>query len=281
MTEPILSAIVSTYAAERFLRGCLDDLLQQTIADRLEIIVIDADSPQNEREIVAEYPSVVYLRAPEREPLYASWNRGIRAARGRYVTNANTDDRHRRDGLQRLVEALESDPGAAVAYGDVALTFRENATLDDTTPVVFYRWPDYDRRSLFRAAYIGPQPVWRRELHERYGWFDDSLRIAGDYEFWLRMAAGGERFVHVAEPLGLYLASATSIEHRDPRRSFRESELARERHWRAEWGPRPRPHGLYLRPDLGAVARELLHGRVAPLGELWRHARMLISGRAR
>jgi glycosyltransferase involved in cell wall biosynthesis len=276
----ILSALVSVYNAERFLRGCLDDLLQQTIARDLEIIVIDAASPQREAEIVREYahPNLVYLRAPRREPLYASWNRGIRAARGTYLTTANADDRHRRDGLERLVEVLERDRGAAFSYADVAVTLRENATFDDLRPFVFYRWPDFDRRRLFRAAFIGPQPVWRRALHERYGFFDESFVAAGDYEFWLRLAAA-ERFVHIAEPLGLYLASPGSIEHRHAELMWAESEAARERHWRAEWGARPRPGGLFLRADAGYVARELLHGRTAPLRELAQHARMIAGAR--
>ena len=277
----IVSAIVSVYNAERFLRGCLDDLRAQTIADDVEIIVVDAASPQNEAAIVREYDGVVYLRAPQREPLYASWNRGIRAARGTYVTTANADDRHRRDALERLVDALERDRGAALAYADAAVTMRENATFDDTRPPVFHRWPDFDRRRLFRAAFIGPQPLWRRELHERYGWFDESFATAGDYEWWLRLAAAGERFVHIAEPLTLYLASASSIEHRDPQLNWRESEAARERHWRAEWGARPRPGGVFLRPDLPFVASRLLRGDLAPAAEMLAHARMLVHGRSR
>lgn len=275
----IVSAIVSVYNAERFLHGCLDDLLQQTIARDVEIIVVDAASPQREAEIVREYGGVRYLRAPRREPLYASWNRGIRAASGTYVTTANADDRHRRDALERLVGALERDRDAALAYADVAVTMRENATFDGTRPAVVCRWPDFDRRRLFRAAYVGPQPLWRRALHERYGWFDESLTAAGDYELWLRLAAGGERFVHVAEPLGLYLASPSSIEHRNAALVWRESEAARERHWRAEWGKRPRPRGFFLRPDLRLIASRLLRGDLAPMREAVAHARMLVHGR--
>jgi O-antigen biosynthesis protein len=268
MSEILLSAIVSTYAAEHFIRGCLDDLLAQTMAGEMEIIVVDAASPQNEGAVVEEYarrhPNIRYVLTPEREPLYASWNRGIAMARGKYVTSANTDDRHRRDGLRILVDALENDPGAALAYGDVIVTCHDNARFDDEPPYVTFRWPDFDRRLLFAVAYCGPQPVWRRELHDRYGWFDADLTVAGDYEWWLRLATN-ERFVHVPELCGLYLSSSASIEHRHAGRSRRQSEEARTRHWSASWGNRPRPGGLLLRFDFRLIARDAMRGKLRPL----------------
>jgi len=51
----LVTAIVSTYNAERFIVGCLDDLEQQTIADKLEIIVVNSGSQENEEAIVREY----------------------------------------------------------------------------------------------------------------------------------------------------------------------------------------------------------------------------------
>jgi len=49
MSSPLISVVVSTHAAERHIRGCLEMLLRQTVADRLEIIVIDSGSPELER----------------------------------------------------------------------------------------------------------------------------------------------------------------------------------------------------------------------------------------
>jgi glycosyltransferase involved in cell wall biosynthesis len=280
MTTPILSAIVSTYNAERFMRGCLEDLLAQTIAGRMEIVVVDACSPQREgdivRELAATHPNIRYIRAETRETVYASWNRGIQNARGKYVTSANTDDRHRKDGLERLVDTLERDPGAALAYADVVITFQENETFDEASKVFSYAWPELDRRRLFEVCAVGPQPVWRRELHDRYGWFDPAFTSAGDYEFWLRLGVR-ERFVHIPELLGLYLAAPGSVEHQNLALSTRESEAARLRYWDDAWGTRPRPHGFFLHVHAMQFLRRLARLDVSPLREGMQHARMIVK----
>ena len=47
-----ISVIISTYCSEKFMAECLDELIKQTIFNELEIIVVDAASPQNEKKIV-------------------------------------------------------------------------------------------------------------------------------------------------------------------------------------------------------------------------------------
>jgi glycosyltransferase involved in cell wall biosynthesis len=236
----VVSALVSTYNAERLIRGCLEDLELQTIASRLEIIVIDSGSREDERTIVEEFrrshDNVVYIRTEERESLYAAWNRGIRVARGKYLTNANTDDRHRRDALERMATVLDADSDVALVYGDVAATDKENQSFDSSPTIGAALWPDFDAWSLFLSCYVGPQPMWRKAVHHTYGFFDGSLRSAGDYEFWLRMARR-ERFHHIPEILGLYLYSDAGIQLNDQQLSMRESVESRERHWPREWEP--------------------------------------------
>ena len=159
----LVSAIVSTYNAERFLRGCLEDLEAQTIAAQLEIIVVDSGSRQNEQAIVEElqrrYNNIVYIRMKERESLYAAWNLGVKAARGKYLTNANTDDRHRFDALEKLVETLETHPEVALAYADSVITDQENATWGSAPLVGYFRWPEFEARLLFQVCYVGSAPV--------------------------------------------------------------------------------------------------------------------------
>ena len=55
----LVSALVPTYNAERFMRGLLEDLEAQTIADRLEIVYRSTGSPTNEKVIVEEVSETV------------------------------------------------------------------------------------------------------------------------------------------------------------------------------------------------------------------------------
>lgn len=236
---PILTAMVSLYNAERFVRPLFDDLLRQTIAPKMEILVVDACSPQSDGELVQKvmrdnpWASIRYFRTETRETCAATTNRIVRESRGKYLTMANADDRHVPDALATLVNVLEQNPEMDLAYADCAVTETENEDPLTTEAIVdFFRWPDFNPALLFDRCFVGPQPVYRRSMHDRFGLYDETL-LANDYEFYLRAVSRGSKFIHVPEVLGLYLRSALGIEHGNLERIWRESSQVRERHWEA------------------------------------------------
>jgi FkbM family methyltransferase len=212
----LVSAIVSTYNSERFLRGCLEDLENQTIADRLEIIVVNSGSQQNEEAIVKEfqqkYDNIVYIKTDEREGIYTAWNRAVRAARGEFITNANTDDRHRADALEIMAKTLQENPDAALVYGDQICTDTPNGTFAGHHATEMAKRPDYSRQRLLFGCCVGSQPTWRKSLHSEFGCFDETLSSAGDWDFWLRISSK-YKFKHIPEFLGLYYYNKHGIEH--------------------------------------------------------------------
>jgi glycosyltransferase involved in cell wall biosynthesis/Tfp pilus assembly protein PilF len=274
-SQPRVSALVSAYKSERFMRGCLEDLENQTIAERLEIIVVDSASPQNERAIVEEfqkrYSNIVYIRTEERETLSAAWNRAIKASRGKYLTTANTDDRHRRDALEILARTLDEHPEVTLVYADCLITRAENQTFETATVANQYRWLDFNRADLLlKGCFIGPQPLWRREVHDEHGFFDPSFVTAGDYEFWLRIACTRE-FLHVRETLGLYLESSNSVEHANAERGAKEAAEAHARYASALLGPQ----GRGLRVEGRGDEAPTLDARPSPLDT--RHSTLSVT----
>jgi glycosyltransferase involved in cell wall biosynthesis/Tfp pilus assembly protein PilF len=217
----LVTALVSTFNSERFIRGCLEDLEAQTIAKQIEIIVIDSCSQQNERAVVEEFQkrfsNIVYVRTRKREKLYAAWNRGIRMARGNYITNTNTDDRRLPEALETEARALDSFPTAGMVYADIWGTTVENDRLSpgNADRYHIYRYSEFTLLNGLTGSNFSPQPMWRKSCHDLVGYFDERYVIAGDYEFFYRLARRSGA-VHIAAPLGLYLENPSGIEKSQP-----------------------------------------------------------------
>lgn len=218
--EPLVTVAVSTYAAADLLAPCLEMLLAQSIGDRLEVIVVDSGSPENEGEVVRPFLGsgrVQYVRT-ERETLYAAWNRALAMARGRYFANVNTDDWIAPHSLALLASALEANPDCALAYADWAWT-EEPASEPTPSDLLCTHAPWAPTHHLF-YCYSGCVQFWRRSSLEEIGGFDASLRYCGDLLALRRLADAGMRPVYVPETLwgfhrnpdGLSLSTNGSIE---------------------------------------------------------------------
>ena len=209
-----VSVIVSTYAAEKYLRACLGDIEAQTIAEKLEIIVIDSGSPENERAIVEEfqtkYSNIRYVRT-EREPLYIAWNRGVKMARGRYVVNANTDDSRRPDAFQILLEAMEAHPEAELAYAHYGMSDAANDPFPPKAVFRSVRHEPYHPGQLLFYCITGCLQFWRKSALEKIGGFDESLKCVGDYEILLRFMRQGMKPVLVPEILSTFFINRKGL----------------------------------------------------------------------
>ena len=205
-----VTAIVSTYQAERFIAGRLENLLQQGMHQdgALEIIVVDSASPQREDRIVRRFQAdsahLHYLRTARRETVYAAWNRAVRASSGRYLINANSDDRFADDALAALAAALDEDPDIAAVYGDWRVTDTANVPLDPERAQPLWRYPDFDPRLLYHGQISSHAPMIRRSVFGRIGPYREDLAVFGDREWMLRLALAGLRVGHIDRVVGLY-----------------------------------------------------------------------------
>ncbi|MCD6560882.1 MAG: hypothetical protein J7L16_03870 [Deltaproteobacteria bacterium] len=59
----------------------------------------------------------------------------MKASTGKYITNANTDDRHRKDALEFMVKTFEIFPEISLVYADVIIMETENEIFENCTPV--------------------------------------------------------------------------------------------------------------------------------------------------
>lgn len=241
--RPLVSAIMTVYQAERFMRGAFEDLLAQTIADQVEIIVVDTDSPEREQDIARQFqekhPNIVYIRTGFRQSPPEAFNHGLRYARGKYITYANSDDRHRLDAFEVMVGELEANPDVVLVYGDVWVTRFENQTFGDHIRTGYHIRPEFSKDIMLSGCHMGPQPMWRAAVHQNVGVFDGTLDSAADYEFWCRLAVK-HHFKHIPQFLGLYYDNPNGMVNSNQRKS-REQTLAIQRKYAGTFPPPPQP----------------------------------------
>jgi Flp pilus assembly protein TadD len=185
--------------------------MEQSVADRMEVIVVDLGSEQSEWSVVADlqrrYRNLISLRTPAAQGVCAGLNLALRIASGKYLTVIEATDRLRGEAYELLAAALDADPDAMLAYGDTCFTAIPHESFANHTSYGKMIWPDYSFPQLTQLSLIAPHLMWRRELHDSVGGFDERYQSQGMRDFLLRVA---ERFrmVHVDQFTGLQLVAA-------------------------------------------------------------------------
>jgi hypothetical protein len=206
---PRVTLVASTYQSERFLPTWLEAMTTQTIWPEAELVIVANDPTASEDALLcsfgAEHPQARVVHV-DREPLYRSWNRGIDLATAPLLAIANVDDLRTPDGLRVQVETLDHDQGASFCYGGFAITtsFPPRAPLREVAAAPF------DRELFTRAMMLGPFFVWRASDEPSTRYFDEQLRVAGDFDLAVRLAIRG-RGVPVRERLGYYFDGRTGL----------------------------------------------------------------------
>ncbi|MEQ8172962.1 MAG: glycosyltransferase, partial [Candidatus Eremiobacterota bacterium] len=215
-----VSAIISVYNSEEFIRGCLEDLVSQTFYQKglLEIIVVNSGSQENEENIIkefqAQYSNIIYIKSPVRETIYTSWNRGAKAAKGKYLVNTNSDDRLRKDALEIMAHTLDERHDVGVVYIEQIETIYANETFENHHVNGFLKRHECRKETILLFNPCGPQVMWRKDIHDLIGYFNPYYEVAGDWEFWLRIMFNTDYKIHlIPDMLGLYYKNTKGLEH--------------------------------------------------------------------
>jgi hypothetical protein len=93
--EPLISVIIPNYNNEKYLRACVDSLLNQTYSN-VEIVVVDDCSTDNSWELLnilnGEIDNLVIYKNEINQGVSYSRNKGVSISRGEYITTLDPDD---------------------------------------------------------------------------------------------------------------------------------------------------------------------------------------------
>jgi glycosyltransferase involved in cell wall biosynthesis len=217
---PKISLITSVFNASEHIDGLMEDVTRQTIFnDKCEWIILNAN-PQGkdyEEEVILKYaekyPNIVYKRLENDHGIYAVWNQAIKMATGEYITNINCDDRRSPDCIEKQASMLFVNGDAELVYNDSYITQTPNTVWEniDKSTTQRYNFEQFSKEAMLRGNLPHNNPMWKKSLHDKYGFFNEQYRSASDWEFWLKCSFGGSKFIKADEVLGIYYFNPTGM----------------------------------------------------------------------
>ncbi|WP_435988417.1 glycosyltransferase family 2 protein [Sulfitobacter sp. SH24] len=183
--------------------GTIADALQSVETQsyqNIEHIIQDGGSGDGTLDIIRQFSSSPAQLVSEPDGgIYDAINKGISRASGDIIGLMHSDDFFADDlVLQRVAETFR-DPEVDGVYGDL-----DYVSASNTGKIVrCWRSGPY-HPDLLKRGWMPPHPTLylRREVFDRWGLYDTSMRIAADYEAMLRYLAQGEiRLAYIPEVL--------------------------------------------------------------------------------
>lgn len=184
MTVSSLSVIVAVRNAMPYLPEAIAAILAQSISP-VEILVVDGNSTDGTREIVATCPQLLLLDQ-QGQGLAAARNTGLAAARGDYIAFLDADDLWPADSLALRLDHLARRPTSLGVIGQVERFLQPGTPLPQA-----YAGGWLDRPA---AGYTPGALLAHRRLFEQVGCFDESLAVGCDSEWFTRLLDGGAHF---------------------------------------------------------------------------------------
>ncbi len=177
----MISVITVCFNSEATITHTIESFLKQDYPNK-EMIVIDGGSSDRTLEIIDSFdsPLIKVASGPDRG-IYHAMNKGLRLYQGDGFGFLNSDDQfHDSSALSSLAAGLSK---ACLVSGTLHFVRRH----DGSAPTRVWR-PVQHQKGAFHKGYSLPHPTTyaRREVHDRVGEFDETLRNAGDYDWLLR-----------------------------------------------------------------------------------------------
>ena len=184
-----ISIITATFNSTKTIERCLKSVLQQTYSN-VEYILVDGGSTDDTIDKVNFYlnkknkQEYQIISEPDRG-IYDALNKGISMAKGDIIGFVHSDDFLSDNNiLFQIAEQFKGKDNIDGMYGDLQYVDKTS------TEKIIRSWKSCDfNHKLIQSGWMPPHPTLylKKEVYEKHGQFDLSFKIAGDYDFILRI----------------------------------------------------------------------------------------------
>lgn len=211
MNNKKVSVIIPVYNVEKYIGETIESVINQTYRN-IEIITVNDGSTDGSLSILQEYAgkdSRIHIVDQKNKGLSGARNSGLAAATGEYLCIFDADDIMLPEKIATQVAYLEEYSDIDFVYSNI-IHFIDGEKTERVLSIPKISKNPY--KELLCGNFINPNSIlMRKEVYERYGGFDESLRSAEDWDYWLKLAKNGVAFGHQDAFLTRYRVRNTSL----------------------------------------------------------------------
>lgn len=183
---PFFSIITASFNSEKTIEDTIKSLLIQRFSN-FEYIIVDGGSKDGTVGILKKYEpyfldkNIQFKWISEKDNgIYDAWNKGVVLSSGKWISFLGSDDLYLEDSLSIYFEAINTNTEANFFCSVIDIV---NANKD----FLYKHGGPFDKNILRRKmdfAQVGA--FHKKEIFKETGPFNDSFKIVGDYDFYLR-----------------------------------------------------------------------------------------------
>ena len=174
-----VSIITISFNSAKTIDETLSSVSKQTYGN-IQHIIIDGGSSDKTLHICKKYSHISKIISEKDKGVYDAFNKGIKHSTGDIIGFLNSDDTFdNKNSIEQIVNGFEKNTDAI--FGNLKF-YNENDKI-------VRRWVSKPfKKGMFKIAWMPPHPTFycRKKVYDKYGYYNDSFKIAGDFELMLR-----------------------------------------------------------------------------------------------
>ncbi len=201
-----VSVIVPTYNRLPMLEEALESALSQSFDGDLEIIVVDDNSQDGTSTVICQkYPSIRLISLNQNIGAYAARNLALKQAQGHYIAFLDSDDLWEPEYLSTQLKALKGQSQRFCVSALVSWYTSTDQKVVKSQKPKLEKYTSALHHLLSGGSFIftPTSVVFPREIFDKVGLFDATLRMAGDTDFYIRCLLAGYQPIFTEKPMAI------------------------------------------------------------------------------
>ncbi len=180
-----VSVIIPTYNRASFVKEAIESVLNQDYSE-FELIIIDDGSTDDTKEVIESFKGKLKYFYQSHKGVSSARNAGLELAQGNFIAFLDSDDLWKKEKLKAQMEFIKSHPKIKVCYTE-EIWIRKGVRVNPKKKHKKYSGWIFDKVVPICLLSLS-SALFRREIFEEVGLFDETLPVCEDYDLGLRIA---------------------------------------------------------------------------------------------